>query len=138
MNGESRHVAPILLYYPMTSIWAHMDPVFSGEVEYQQVYDPKAWRNVTTSIDDYYTRLILELVDHQWDHAIADDDYLERAKVEGSELVIGPQRFKAVVLPPLTTLRRSTLKKLIDFYQAGGNGLCDPHPPGLFARSRRK
>ncbi len=120
MNGESRHVAPILLYYPMTSIWAHMDPVFSGEVAYQQVYDPKAWRNVTTSIDDYYARLILELVDHQWDHAIADDDYLEKAKVEGSELVIGPQRFKAVVLPPLTTLRRSTLKKLIEFYQAGG------------------
>lgn len=120
MNGESQHVAPILLHYPMTSIWAHMDPVFSGEVEYQQVYDPKAWKNITTSIDDYYTRLILELVDHQWDHAIADDDYLERAKVEGSELVIGPQRFKAVVLPPLTTMRRSTLKKLIDFYQAGG------------------
>ena len=120
MNGESHHVAPILLYYPMTSIWAHMDPVFSGEVQYQQVYDPKAWRNVTTSIDDYYARLILELVDHQWDHAIADDDYLEKATVEGNELVIGPQRFKAVVLPPLTTLRRSTLKKLIDFFQAGG------------------
>ena len=42
----------------------------------------------------------------------------QRLKV--SELVIGPQRFKAVVLPPLTTMRRSTLKKLIDFYQAGG------------------
>jgi hypothetical protein len=22
----------------------------------------------------------LELVDHQWDHAIADDDYLEKAR----------------------------------------------------------
>src|SRR3990172_6043440 len=91
MNGESHRVAPILLYHPITSIWAHADPVFSGRVDYRRVYDPEAWKNVTTLINDYYTRLILKLVDHQWDHAIADDHYLDKAKVEGKELVIGPQ-----------------------------------------------
>ncbi len=120
MNGESRHVAPVLLYYPMTSVWAYSDPVFSGRIDYRQVSQPAAWRNVTTLINDYYAQLTLKLVDRQWDYDIADDYYLAKAKIEGKELVIGPQRFKAIVLPPLTTLRRSTLKTLINFYQAGG------------------
>ncbi|MFN8008383.1 MAG: glycosyl hydrolase [Terriglobia bacterium] len=120
MNSESRHVAPILLYYPMTSLWAHIDPVLSGQVEYKQVYDPEAWDNPTTAINDYYTRLILKLSEHQWDHLIADDAYLEKAVIEGNELVIGSQRFTAIVLPPLSTLRRSSLNKLIEFHQAGG------------------
>jgi hypothetical protein len=120
MNADSRHVTNVLLYYPITTIWADTRPLFSGETDYQQIGSPAAWKNQTILINDYYTRIILELSNHHWDYNIADDQYMESARVEGNELVIGPQRFRAIILPPITTLSRTTLKKLEQFHRAGG------------------
>jgi hypothetical protein len=44
----------------------------------------------------------------------------DHAKVEGAELVVGRMRYKLVVVPPCVTLRKSTLKLLEAFQQAGG------------------
>ncbi len=120
MNADSRHVTNVLMYYPITSVWADTRPLFSGETDYQQIGLPSAWKNQSILINDYYSRIMLELADHQWDYNIADDQYLGSARVDGNELVIGPQRFRAIILPPITTLSRVTLKKLVDFHQAGG------------------
>jgi hypothetical protein len=123
MNSESRHVTNVLLYYPILSMWANSEPAFSANTPYERIGQPEVWKNPTITINDYYTRLILRLADRQWDYNIADDDYLERARIEGKELVIGPQRFQAVILPPISTLSRTTLKKIQQFYQAGGTVL---------------
>jgi hypothetical protein len=121
MNAEdSHHVTNVLLYYPMTSVWADSAPVFDSQSDYQRLIDPPNWRNGSVMLNDYYTRLILRLAERQWDYNIADDFYFERARVEGKELVIGPQRFQAVVLPPITTLSAKTLQTLQEFYRAGG------------------
>ncbi|MBW4027461.1 MAG: hypothetical protein HIU93_08670 [Acidobacteria bacterium] len=120
MNADSSHVTNVLLYYPITSIWAHTAPLFSGSTSYQEIGRPAAWKNETILINDYYTRMILQLADHHWDYNIADDQYLDSARVEGNELVIGPQRFRAIILPPLTTLSRNTLRKIDEFHKAGG------------------
>jgi hypothetical protein len=123
MNSESRHVANVLLYYPILSMWAHSDPVFSGSAPYNQIETPAVWKNLTITVNDYYTRLILRLADRQWDYNIADDGYLDGARVEGKELVIGPQRFRAIILPPISTISRSSLDKIHEFYEAGGEVL---------------
>ena len=123
MNAESRHAANVLLYYPILSMWANSEPVFSGSAPYDQIGTPEVWKNSTITFNDYYTRLILRLAERQWDYNIADDDYLAGARIEGKELVIGPQRFQAIILPPISTLSRSTLKKVQEFYQAGGKVL---------------
>jgi hypothetical protein len=120
MNGESRHMADLLLYYPIRSMWAHTDPVFSGRTDYARVSQPSAWQNETILINDYYARLLQRLVERQWDYDIADDYYLDQARVEGNELVIGQNRFKAIVLPPIDTIPLPTLRKLLDFHRAGG------------------
>jgi alpha-L-rhamnosidase/Glycosyl hydrolases family 2, sugar binding domain len=120
MNSDSHHVTNVLLYYPITTMWSETEPLFSGKTNYQEIGKPVAWKNNTVLINDYYTRIILELSNHHWDYNIADDQYFESARVEGSELVIGPQRFRAVVLPPITTLSRATLTKLQEFHKAGG------------------
>jgi hypothetical protein len=120
MNSESRHAANVLLYYPILSMWANSEPVFSADTPYNQIGQPAVWENLTITVNDYYTRLILRLADRQWDYNIADDDYLARARIEGKELVIGPQRFHAIILPALSTLSRATLEEVQDFYQAGG------------------
>lgn len=124
MNASSHHVTNVLLYYPITSIWAHTRPLFSGTADYAQIGRPTTWNNETVSINDYYTQIILKLASHQWDYNIADDQYIEGAHVEGNELVIGPQRFKTVILPPITTLSRRTLEVLQEFCRAGGTILA--------------
>ncbi|HLV87655.1 MAG TPA: glycosyl hydrolase [Candidatus Sulfotelmatobacter sp.] len=125
MNSEkSRHAVNVLLYYPITSVWADSDPVFSSKSEYQHLIDPAFWKNGTVLINDYYGRMILRLAERQWDYNIADDFYFEKARVEGNELVIGPQRFRAVVLPAITTISSKTLRKLLEFYAAGGTVLA--------------
>jgi hypothetical protein len=120
MNADSQHVTNILLYYPITTMWAETGPLFSGKVDYQRIGQPAAWKNLTVLINDYYTRIVLEMTNHHWDYNIADDQYIQNARVEGNELVIGPQKFRAIILPPITTLSRATLKKLQEFHQAGG------------------
>ncbi len=75
-------------------------------------------------VNDYYARLIMRLTERQWDYNIADDYYFERATVEGKELVIGPQRFSVLILPPISTLSAGTLRKLQEFYRAGGTILA--------------
>ena len=123
MNAESRHAANVLLYYPILSMWAHSDPVFAGSAPYNQIETPAVWKNLTITVNDYYTRLILRLAGRQWDYNIADDGYLAGARVQGKELVIGPQRFRAIILPPISTIGRSSLDKIHDFYEAGGEVL---------------
>src|SRR5215831_150476 len=121
MNSEkSDHAVNVLLYYPISSVWAESDPVFSSKTEYQHLIDPPSWKNGTVLINDYYDRMILRLAERQWDYNIADDYYFERSRVEGNELVIGPQRFRAVVLPPITAISGKTLQKLLEVYAAGG------------------
>ena len=130
MNSESRHATNVLLYYPILSMWANSEPAFSANTPYDRIGQPEVWKNLTITINDYYTRLILRLADRQWDYNIADDDYLDRARIEGKELVIGPQRFQAVILPPISTLSRTTLNKIQQFYQAGGTVLGIRMLPG--------
>jgi hypothetical protein len=130
MNSESRHATSVLLYYPILSMWANSDPVFSPNTPYDRIGQPEVWKNLTITINDYYTRLILRLADRQWDYNIADDDYLDGARIEGEELRIGPQRFRAVILPPISTLSRTTLNKVQQFYQAGGTVLGIRMLPG--------
>ncbi len=123
MNADSHHATSILLYYPITTVWSETEPLFSGSADYQHIGDPEAWKNRSIMINDYYTRIILALTNDHWDYNLADDEYLARAHVDGSELVIGPQRFSTIVLPPTTTLSRKTLEKLQEFHKAGGTVL---------------
>jgi hypothetical protein len=120
MNADSHHATNVLLYYPITTLWSETEPLFSGTTDYQEIGKPAAWKNESVLINDYYTRIILEMSNHHWDYNIADDQYIESARVEGNELVIGPQRFTAIVIPPITTLSRKTLLKLQEFHKAGG------------------
>jgi len=132
MNAEdSHHSTQVLLYYPISSVWAEAAPVFDTRFDYQRLIDPPNWRNRTVLINDYYDRIILRLSERQWDYNIADDYYFERARVEGNELVIGPQRFRAVVLPPITTISPETSRKLLEFYRAGGTILAIRMLPNL-------
>jgi hypothetical protein len=110
MNDGGVHVADVLLYQPSESIWANSEPVFSAA----------KWNNAANPINDTYTKLMNGLSQVRWDYDVADSYYLREARIADRRLEIGSEKFRALVLPPLTTLRRETANKIAEFYEAGG------------------
>ena len=72
MNSGGRHVAPVLLYYPLTTIWAHSSPVFDEKKwnygrrgRLRDPQDPDSlptydfgWKNQAEVTERYYSDLM--------------------------------------------------------------------------------
>ncbi len=66
------------------------------------------------------------------------DDYgMERAAVEGGLLKVAGLEFRAVVMPPQTTMRLSTLRKVREFRDGGGTVVSYGRLPGASAENGR-
>ena len=66
----------------------------------------------------------------QWqiDYDFINDEALSAAKIDGHELEINGSRYKFIILPDITNLPESTLRKLKKYADAGGIaalGKCD-------------
>ncbi|HEX5482574.1 MAG TPA: glycosyl hydrolase [Terriglobia bacterium] len=116
MNSGGRHVVSVALFDPTESVWAGMAPVFDR----RQMAQDRPWKNYVDAIDRYYADIIRQLAAHQIDADAMDSHYLEQAKVSGPTLVLGKQTFRALVLPPVPTLPLAVMKKVEQFYDAGG------------------
>lgn len=127
MNSDSQHVAEILLYYPIESAWAHGDVCFS-ETKWHMGFDGIdtergqiiGWKNVVDELNTVYGDIIDTLPAHLWDLNIADNHYLREATIEDGRLHIGSMAFRVLILPPMTTIRRSTAQRVREFAEAGG------------------
>lgn len=121
MNDQGYHVADILVYYPIESAFALADAAFRPGPP-RQTGRPgwDLWHNEADAIDAAYTTLQEELVAHQRDFDITDLHYLERARVEHGHLVIGPERFRALILPPMLVARRGAIRRARTFFEEGG------------------
>jgi len=64
------------------------------------------------------------------DFDFIDDNLLTQAVVRDGTLEIAGIRFQAVLLPPMTTIRRQTLAKLQEFYDGGGAVVAFRQLPG--------
>lgn len=142
MNSGGRHVADLLLYHPIEAVWAHSDAIFNHdrpfvfrpprivpeqETDYRTIFlsVPNLaplfrWENQADHTEDVYTALMEQLVAAQRDFDVADAHYLAEARIEGGALAIGEERFRALILPPMTTVRRSTIRRAREFAEAGG------------------
>jgi len=116
MNAGGVHVADILVFQPTESAWAHSEPVFSNKFP----YIPSKFNNPLDTINSYYTSIQNRLAQERWDFDIADSYFLRMGELKEQRLRIGNEAFRALVLPPLTTIRRETLRKIADFYDQGG------------------
>jgi hypothetical protein len=109
---KGSEVRDLLVIYPVESMWMHC--------RQDWVQDPAV---------DRYDRIIFDLRDcllaGNIDFDYGDEDILARhSKVAGkssrAELVVGKARYKTVVVPPLITMRGTTLRLLKRFAAAGG------------------
>jgi hypothetical protein len=60
------------------------------------------------------------LVDHGENFDFVDFESLERAQLDSGHLTVAGGRYRALVLPAMSTLRFSTLELAREFYRAGG------------------
>jgi len=119
MNSDSLHVADVLIYHPTETAWAHSKPAFNERYPYGFAFPPK-WNNPVDVLNTYYTDILESLTAARWDYDVADSYFLAGASIEGRKIHIGAERFKALVLPPTTTIRRAAMEKIRDFYDQGG------------------
>jgi len=112
MNDGGRHYADILLFQPTETAWANAGPNYSPRPDWNTALLP--------TINLYFGDLMNRMAQELRDYDVADSFYLDQARLEGKSLAIGKESFRVLVLPPVTAMRRSTMRKIREFYDRGG------------------
>ncbi len=136
INCESHHVADILLIYPQVSIWGQSAPVFRNE-HTRYFLDNSSWSDDAAETNQQYAELKLRLSEARLDYKVADDHYLGRSSLEDHRLRIADSRFQILILPPMSTIRRTSAERIRDFYQAGGTVIALRRLPTISTESGR-
>ena len=119
VNRESEHIADLLLLYPQVSVWGQASTAFRDD-GFTYLLQNSNWTEDAVDTSEQYADLKLRLTDARYDFAVADDYYISQSEIEGNRLRIARSNFQILILPPMSTTRRSTAKRVRDFYQAGG------------------
>lgn len=109
MMIDAVHVCDIALLYPMESLWAEY---VSGTVE-----------RFPWDISDDFSYITDRLLRMRLDYNILGQDSLAEARIENKKLRVKNQEYSLLVIPPMTTLREQSAKKIEEFVRAGGKVL---------------
>ena len=120
-NRIGRHVAPVLVYYPIESLW--MDSTGGkGQKSFPWQHTTVGNKGAQATINGFGD-LVDGLFNNLWDLDIADGKALEKAKVvrteDGVRLAVGPETYRVLVFPPVRAIAPSALAAT-DFAKAGG------------------
>ena len=110
-----RHVAKLLMLYPINSIWTN--------------YMPQQHTRVSDVIESDFQYLTDTLLRLHYDFDYVDEDVLADAVVEDGKLRIGEEAYDVFVMPPTTHVKESTYLKLRDFLESGGCVITDTLVP---------
>jgi hypothetical protein len=87
------------------------------------------------ALDLYINRVATRLFRNQLDFNILDTDSLENAKIEGGKLVVGNGAYRVMVLPDIEVMSLKSMKKLMEFTDAGGKVIWLDSLPKLATRA---
>lgn len=124
---QGQYQADVLVLHPVESGFAVYDPTFR-KAPHDRINEPPAIRALTESLTTVSDSLLK--VHRGFDYG--DETLLARhGRVEGGDLVMGEMRYRAIVLPSLYTIRKTTLDLLAHFMAAGGAVLSAGELPAL-------
>lgn len=118
-----RHVAKVLVLYPLSSIWANYVPQKRTDIG-----------NVIEFDFNYLTDTLLRL---HYDFDYVDEDVLAAAKIENGQIKIRDEEYSILILPPITHIKRSTFDALQKFLKSGGSVIADTLLPIEFLETKR-
>ncbi|MCC7352642.1 MAG: hypothetical protein IT330_02710, partial [Anaerolineae bacterium] len=113
MLTQGQHVADIAVLYPVTSLWAHFVPSPIHVRDMEQGAEARA-------LNDTFDEIARVLLTHQRDFDFVDDVALAEATIQDGALCLHGERYRGLILPPLSLVRRATMQKVRDFHAAGG------------------
>ena len=124
---QGQYQADVLVLHPVESGFAVYDPTFR-KAPHDRINEPPVIRALTESLTTVTDNLLR--LHRGFDYG--DETLLARhGRVEGDELVMGEMRYRAVVLPSLYTLRKTTVDLLARFVATGGAVLSAGELPTL-------
>jgi len=116
-QGTTR--ADVLVIHPVESAMCLYDPTAM-----EHPHDRSTEREDVRTLDDRLVELCDSLLAIHRGWEFGDEALMARhAKVTPDGLAVGRMTYKAVVLPPMVTIRRSTAELLTEFAAAGGTVL---------------
>ena len=115
--SQGTHAADVALLYPLTTVHANW---LRGD-SFTSAADDCAMTTFSLARQIYAAGIDFDFV---------DDNLLGQAVVRDGTLQLAEIEFRAVVLPPMTTIRRQTLAKLKAFYDGGGTVVAFRRLPG--------
>ena len=141
--SQGQHRADVALLYPLTTLHAHwtgargetVDGVRRPAPEEQSsdtVFQPEAF--ATSERTEELAQAIFE---EGIDFDFVDDESFGRATVEDGVLSMAGLEFRSVVLPPMTTIRRSTMETIKAFHDDGGTVIAFGQLPYASVESGR-
>ncbi len=117
-----RHVAKVLILYPLNSIWTN--------------YVPQARTAVGNLIESDFCYLTDTLLRLHFDFDYVDEDVLAGAKVGGGKIGIRDEDYEVFILPPVTHVKESTFLLLKRFVHGGGTVIADTLLPVEFLEAK--
>jgi hypothetical protein len=136
INRQSHHVADIVVLYPQVSIWGQSAPAFRSE-NLGYILKESSWSEDAVDTNEQYAQLKLQLTEERLDFKVADDHYINQARIEGNQMRISDSNFSALILPPMSTTRRSTAERARDYFKAGGTVIALRRLPTISVESGR-
>jgi len=119
---QGEEVRDLLVVHPVESMWLHVKIGWRKNPE-------------TQALDNQHTKLTESLLAQHLDFDFGDEEHLGRlgkvAKQSGAPILrLGKASYKAVLVPQLKTMRRTTLALLKRFKAAGGTVVFAGTPAG--------
>ena len=133
VNSQGHLVPDVLLYNPMSSVWALLGDRIFDESLGKSNYNYMALQNdhhesmckygkKIDHLDDVYSGAIKTLTKKRIEYLITDSHYFQQMQIlENGRLKQGPFEFKALILPALYILPLDVARKIVDFAAAGGH-----------------
>ncbi|MBN1465698.1 hypothetical protein JXA02_08065 [candidate division KSB1 bacterium] len=106
-----RHVAKILILYPINSIWAN--------------YVPQKRDAIGAVIEADYNYLTDTLLRLHYDFDFVDEDVLAGAKIRAGKMAIADEEYELLILPPITHIKAATWRAIKRFVESGGSLIGD-------------
>ena len=113
MLTQGRPIRDVLVIHPVESMW--------GLCESGRNVSTDGLTGMAKVMQDELTRITYGLCGEHYDWDYAEESQLgEYGRVRDGAVTVGEMSYKVVVVPPLVTLRASTVSLLGDFVEQGG------------------
>jgi len=118
-----KHVAKILIVWPINSMWTN--------------YVPQGHNKITRSLEENFNFLTDTLLRLHFDFDYVDEDVLNKAHIKNGKIFISNEEYELLVLPHLTHVKKSTFNTVKKFVKTGGKVLADTVLPVELLESRK-